>query len=341
MLPGDYIAMRMTGKVSTTTAGLSEGITWDYLNNSPADFLYDYWGININMIPEIKPVFGDQGKLNIEAATELGLEPDTPITYRAGDQPNNALSLNVLHPGEVAATAGTSGVVYGVSDRLNFDTESRVNSFAHVNHANDTTRIGILMCINGTAILNKWIKNNIVSDDSDYEKMNQRAMEIPIGSNGVSILPFGNGAERILGNITTGCSIHGIEFNQISQAHLIRAAQEGIAFSFKYGMDIMNSLGIETRVIRAGHANLFLSPVFRQTLANLTGATIELYNTDGSIGAARGAGIGSGIYKNTEEAFSSLRTIEQILPNPKDIPMIKIAYQRWLSCLNKENIISL
>jgi len=329
MLPGDYLAMRMTGKASTTASGLSEGIAWDFKQDAPAKFLFDYFGFDTNLIPEIVPTFGLQGTLKAGIAAELGLAAGTPVTYRAGDQPNNALSLNVLNPGEIAATGGTSGVVYGVNEDSNYDPQSRVNSFAHVNHTKEATRVGVLLCINGTAILNTWIKNNVAPEGISYEEMNELAAQIPVGSEGVSIIPFGNGAERVLGNREPNCSIHGINFNRHTKAHLARASHEGIAFSFKYGIDIMNKMGIETNTIRAGHANLFLSPIFRQTLANITGATIELYNTDGSVGAARGAGIGAGIYKNAEEAFATLKKIIVVKPEQENVAASLEAYEKW------------
>jgi xylulokinase len=335
MLPGDYIAMRLTGDARTTVSGLSEGIAWDFSTNKPAKFLCDYFGFDTDIIPETVPVFGHQGHLTDAAAKELGLEAGTPVTYRAGDQPNNALSLNVFHPGEVAATAGTSGVVYGVNSDARYDSLSRVNSFAHVNHSPQQTRIGVLLCINGTAILNAWIKNNIAPENIGYAEMNELAAEIPVGSDGISIIPFGNGAERVLCNSEPDCSIHGINFIRHSKAHLIRAAHEGIAFSFKYGMDIMNQMGIETKTVRAGNANLFLSPVFRQTLSNITGATIELYNTDGATGAARGAGMGAGIYKNEKEAFENLKKLITVTPETNRINESMEAYGRWLSLLKK------
>ena len=334
MLPGDYIAMRMTGKPCTTASGLSEGIGWDFKANAPAKFLYDYWGFDMNLIPEIVPTFGVQGHMSAAAAAELGLAEGIPVSYRAGDQPNNALSLNVLNPGEVAATGGTSGVVYGVNDDAKYDPLSRVNSFAHVNHGNET-RVGVLLCINGTAILNTWIRNNIAPEGISYAEMNELAATVPVGSEGISIIPFGNGAERVLSNEEPGCSVHGINFLRHGKAHLIRAAHEGIAFSFKYGMDIMNGIGIETKTIRAGHANLFLSPIFRQTLSDITGATIELYNTDGSIGAARGAGIGVGAYKNAEDAFATLKKVITVQPEEKNIPVSLDAYERWLGMLSR------
>ena len=333
MLPGDYIAMRMTGKPCTTASGLSEGIAWDFKENAPAEFLYDYFGFDTGLIPEIVPTFGAQGTMMAEIANELGLVEGIPVTYRAGDQPNNALSLNVLNPGEIAATGGTSGVVYGVNEDSKYDPLSRVNSFAHVNHTSEQTRVGVLLCINGTAILNTWIKNNVAPEGISYAEMNEIAKNIPVGSDGLSIIPFGNGAERVMCNAEPNCSIHGINFLRHQKAHLIRAAHEGIAFSFKYGMDIMNSMGIETKTIRAGHANLFLSPIFRQTLSNITGATIELYNTDGSIGAARGAGIGAGVYKNAEEAFISLKKIITVKPEPENMEASLKAYERWLGLL--------
>ncbi len=292
MLPGDYIAMRLTGTTCTTVSGLSEGMMWNFKENEVADFLLDYYGFSKSLIPEIRSTFSEQGRISIAAAKELGIEAGTPVTYRAGDQPNNALSLNVFEPGEIAATAGTSGVVYGVNGSVNFDPQSRVNTFAHVNHTNKQTRLGVLLCINGTGIQNAWTRRNIMLEGLSYGDMNKIAQSIPVGCDGVSVLPFGNGAERVLGNRNVGCSIHGFNFNIHNRNHMARAVQEGIVFSFKYGMDVMVEMGMEISKIHAGNANMFLNPVFRETLAGITGATIELYDTDGSVGAAKGAGMG-------------------------------------------------
>jgi len=335
MLPGDYIAMKMTDEICTTVSGLSEGMMWDFKENKLATFLLDYYGIDQSFIPEIKPTFSDQGHLSAKAAAELGLKEGTPVTYRGGDQPNNALSLNVLNPGEIAATAGTSGVVYGVNGEANYDPQSRVNSFAHVNHTNDQTRIGVLLCVNGTGILNSWVKRNIAPDGISYNEMNDLAAKAPIGSAGLSVLPFGNGAERMLGNREINCSIRGLNFNVHSKHHIVRAAQEGIVFSFKYGIDIMESMGMKVNKIHAGHANMFLSPIFRDTLAGVTGATIELYDTDGSVGAAKGAGMGAGIYKNNTEAFASLEKLAVIEPNKSARQEYADAYAKWKYRLEK------
>lgn len=335
MLPGDYIAMKMTDEICTTVSGLSEGMMWDFKENKLATFLLDYYGIDQSFIPEIKPTFSDQGHLSAKAAAELGLKEGTPVTYRGGDQPNNALSLNVLNPGEIAATAGTSGVVYGVNGEANYDPQSRVNSFAHVNHTADQTRIGVLLCVNGTGILNSWVKRNIAPDGISYNEMNDLAAKAPIGSAGLSVLPFGNGAERMLGNREINCSIRGLNFNVHSKHHIVRAAQEGIVFSFKYGIDIMESMGMKVNKIHAGHANMFLSPIFRDTLAGVTGATIELYDTDGSVGAAKGAGMGAGIYKNNTEAFASLEKLAVIEPNQSARQEYADAYAKWKYRLEK------
>ena len=249
MLPGDYIAMKLSGEVCTTIEGLSEGMFWDFRNNRPADFLMQYYGIDPSLIADIRPTFAEQGRLTGTAARELGLQEGTPITYRAGDQPNNALSLNVFNPGEIASTAGTSGVVYGVNGEINYDPQSRVNTFAHVNHTATDPRLGVLLCINGTGILNSWIRRNVAPEGISYAEMNRFASSVPIGSAGISILPFGNGAERMLDNRATGCGIHGVDFNRHDKSHLIRAAQEGIVFSFKYGIDIMEEMGIPVKKI--------------------------------------------------------------------------------------------
>lgn len=335
MLPGDYIAMKLTGEVCTTVSGLSEGMFWDFKNNEVAKFLMEYYGFDSSLIAAIKPTFSEQGRVTTFAAAELGLKEGTPVTYRAGDQPNNALSLNVFNPGEIASTAGTSGVVYGVNGAVNYDPKSRVNTFAHVNHTAEQTRLGVLLCINGTGILNSWIKRTVVPEGVSYAEMNELAAQAPIGAGGISILPFGNGAERMLQNKEAGCSINGINFNLHTRNHIIRAAQEGIVFSFKYGIDIMEGMGMDVRKIHAGHANMFLSPIFRDTLAGVTGATIELYDTDGSVGAAKGAGIGAGIYKDHNEAFATLDKLAVIEPNLTNKAAYEDAYQRWLSYVDK------
>ena len=329
MLPGDYLAMRLSGVVNTTISGLSEGMFWDFREKRVADFLMRYFGFDDSLVPDIVPTFSIQSEVCAEAAKELGLKEGTPISYRAGDQPNNALSLNVFNPGEIASTAGTSGVVYGVLGEINYDKKSRVNTFAHVNYTEQLDRLGVLLCINGTGILNAWVRRTIAPEGISYADMNDFMATVPIGSEGVTIIPFGNGAERVLENKEVGCSIQGVNFNKHGKAHLMRAAQEGIVFSFCYGMEIMQQMGMDIRKIHAGKANMFLSPIFRDTLAGVSGATIELLETDGSVGAAKGAGMGCGFYKDNEEAFSSLKRLAVIEPDESKRKEYLQAYAAW------------
>lgn len=336
MLPGDYIAMMLTGEVNTTVSGLSEGMFWDFKEQQPAWFLLDYFGFGHQLLPHVVPTFAVQGQVTREAALETGLREGTPVSYRAGDQPNNALSLNVFNPGEIAGTAGTSGVVYGVMGEVNYDPKSRVNTFAHVNYTHEQPRLGVLLCINGTGILNSWVRRNVATEQAGYQEMNELAATVPIGADGLTVIPFGNGAERVLQNRETGCSIHGLNFNKHTRAHLMRAAQEGIVFSFCYGMEVMGRMGMDISKIHAGRANMFLSPVFRQTLASTSGAAIELYETDGSVGAAKGAGMGCGVYKNHDEAFASLKQLAVIEPDEAHRAACLEAYGRWKEVLRRE-----
>ncbi len=333
MLPGDWLAMKLTGKIQTTVSGLSEGMFWDFKHEEPAVFLLEHYGFEQKLLPDIIPTFLSSGKkqdkkeqcaLTESSATDFGLNPGTPVSYRGGDQPNNALSLNVLNPGEIAATAGTSGVIYGVTSAKKYDPQSRINTFAHVNHTASDPRLGVLLCINGTGILNAWTKRLL--GNISYQEMDKLAESVEIGSNGLTVLPFGNGAERVLGNRNIGAQVAGLDFNRHDRAQLCRSVQEGIVFSFMYGMEVMQETGIEIKTIRAGFANMFMSDTFCQTLAGISGATIELYETDGSLGAARGAGIGSGIFESPEDAFKTLEKIKTITPGEGDY---KKAYAAW------------
>jgi len=335
MLPGDYLAMRLTDEIKTSFSGLSEGIFWDFMRNELSGELLDHYGISPDLLADAVPSFSRQGELSASVAAGLGLTPGIPVSYRAGDQPNNALSLNVLQPGEVATTAGTSGVIYGVTDITQFDPMSRINTFLHVNHTKRMTRLGVLLCINGTGILNSWLKRNTGAGLS-YPEMNDLAAAVEPGSEGLFMLPFGNGAERMFRNKDIGASVYGLNFNIHKQGHLYRAAQESIAYSFRFGLEIMKETGINPSVIRAGESNMFLSKVFRDILSSLTSTVISLYNTDGSVGAARGAGIGCGFYRSESEAFSGLKVTRSSEPDQRLAMIYEEKYQEWLDILENQ-----
>ncbi|PQA60049.1 xylulokinase [Siphonobacter curvatus] len=335
MLPGDYIAMMLTGSITTSNSALSEGIFWDFQSNQVSEDVLDAFGFPKSILPELHPLFSVHGEVKSSIADLLGLKAGIPVTYKSGDQPNNALSLNVLDPGEFAATAGTSGVVYAVTDQVKYDSQNRVNTFAHVNHQrDDQTRLGILLCINGTGILNRWVRDQFGSGLT-YSQLNELAATVPAGSQGVQILPFGNGAERVLENRTVSSTISGLDFNYHTRSHVFRAAQEGIAFSLKYGMDIMATMGSPAKVVRAGKANMFLSDVFTESFVNVTQTPVELYDTDGSKGAALGAGVGLGYFQAPKEAFSRLTKVATVEPNASQADQYQEFYANWLSLLKK------
>ncbi|MDR6941491.1 xylulokinase [Mucilaginibacter pocheonensis] len=331
MLPGDYIAMKLTGDITTSVSALSEGVFFDFETNSISKDIINYFGFDQSLFPVVKPVFSSHGTLLASVAQKLNLKAGIPVTYKSGDQPNNALSLNVLNPGEVAATAGTSGVIYGVSDQLTYDQQSRINTFAHVNYTEQQKHLGVLLCINGTGSLYRWAKNNF-GNGLSYTQLNNEAKKAPIGSEGLQVLPFGNGAERMLNNKQVGAHFQNIDLNLHTPAHIFRAVQEGIASAFRYGLDIMRSNGMNPTVIRAGKSNLFLSELFAETFVNATGVPVELYNNDGSVGAALGAGIGAGIFTSPAQAFSNIAPIQLIEPSSQQFEPV---YQEWKELLDE------
>ncbi len=332
MLPGDFIAMKLTQEITTSPSALSEGILWDFRENNLSKDVMGIYGFDDQLIPKINPVYANHGELNAEIATQLDLKAGIPVTYKSGDQPNNALSLNVSEPGEVAATAGTSGVIYAVTDTLLYDKQSRVNTFAHVNHTEEKKRLGVLLCINGTGSMNRWAKNTF-AETLNYHQMNDLAASAETGSKGLQTIPFGNGAERMLNNKNIGASLENIDLNRHRKAEILRSVQEGIAFSFRYGLDILKENGLKPKVIKAGKANLFLSDVFTQTFVNVTGVPIELYDNDGSYGAAIGAGIGLGVYQSSAEAFKNKKALKLIEPNGEKVEDF---YQQWKEILSQK-----
>ncbi len=328
MLPGEYIAMKMTDRIFTTIPGLAEEMLWDYKNKKVSKDVLNTMDIPEKLIPDIEPTFAVHGELTKQASYELGLPAGIKISYIAGDQPNNALSLNVLNPGEVAATAGTSGVIFAIVDKNLYDPLCRINTFAHVNYTNESIRNGVMVCINGTGILYRWLKHNVAAG-LDYEEMNNLSVKVKPGSDGLFILPYGNGAERTLQNKNIGASMHNINFNIHKKEHFLTAAQESIVFAMNYGFDVMKKIGVKIEKIRAGYANMFLSPVFRNIFVNTCNVPLELYSTDGSQGAARGAGIGSGVYKSFKDAFAGLQKIKTESPQKNMVKVYGEVYKKW------------
>ncbi len=335
MLPGDYVAMKLSGVINTTASGLSEGTLWDFKEQRVATELLNHWGIDASVIPELVPSFGDQCRVSEAAAAELGLRAGIKIAYRAGDQPNNAFSLNVLQPGEVAATAGTSGVIYGVTDQPAADTQSRVNTFLHVTNTDDQARNGVLVCVNGCGRLYSWLRQTLsqAGGDPSYPQLNALAQAVPVGSEGLIFHPFGNGAERIFQNKNLGAQLRNLDSNRHGLGHMVRAAQEGIVFSLNQGFDVLKSLGGSCDVVRAGKGNMFLSEVFAQTFANTTQAAVEMFETDGAEGAARAAALGSGYYTSASEAFGSLKKLAVIEPQAAEFSRYQDAYHAWCALL--------
>ena len=332
MLPGDYIAYKLTGEMNTTKNGLSEGILWDYKEDKVADWLLDYYGINPSLTPTIVQNFSNQGEVDEKGSQESGIPIGTPVIYRAGDQPNNALSLNILKPGDVAATGGTSGVIYAVTDILKSKESSRINNFAHVNYTPKSTNVGKLLCINGAGIMYRWLRNNL--GEESYEAMNKKASKVAVGSEGVVVIPFGNGAERMLNSKNIGTHFINLNLNQHSSSHLCRSALEGIAFSFVYGMEILKDDNAKINVIRAGNDNLFRSEIFSNTLATLIGHEIEIYNTTGSVGAARACGLTDGNFEKFGKNITENDHVITFVPLKNKEPY-EVAYQHWKMELEK------
>lgn len=326
MLPGDYIAYKLTGLMNTTISGLSEGILWDYKEDTVADWLLEHYGIDKSLTPNIVKNFTNQGVVQETASKETGLPIGIPIVYRAGDQPNNALSLNVFNHGEVAATGGTSGVIYAVTNVLKSKESSRINHFAHVNYSKENTSVGKLLCINGAGIQYRWLRNNIGTDT--YETMNRKASKIAVGSDGVVVIPFGNGAERMFNNKNIGTHFSNLNLNQHNHGHLYRAALEGIAFSFVYGMEILKNDNAIINVIRAGNDNLFRSEIFSNTVATLIGHEIEIYNTTGAVGAARAVGLIDGDFEKFGASITKNDHVMTFMPLKNKEPYVQ-AYQHW------------
>ena len=332
MLPGDFINFKLTGEINSTVTGLSEGMFWDFKENRVADWLLNHYQIDSSMTPNIVDNFKDQGYVTKLATEETGLPTGIPVKYRAGDQPNNAVALNVLNVGEVAATGGTSGVLYALTDQLKSKESLRINNFAHVNYSEFNKIVGKLLCINGAGIQYKWIKNLIRS--GSYTEMNEKASNVEIGSNNLLTYPFGNGAERIFENKNIGTQISNLNLNIHNSDHICRSSLEGIAFSFVYGMEILMNDNFETKLVRSGNDNLFRSEIFSNTISTLLDKEIEIHDVTGAYGAARVVSLDENNFESFSKNISNNDYIKSYVPS-KNKQQYQDSYKIWKLNLNK------
>lgn len=168
--------------------------------------------------------------------------------------------------------------------------------------------------------MNAWIKRQ--TNATGYEDMNRLAANVD--TDGLYVLPFGNGAERMLDNQLVQAHIIGIDLNKHTAAHLYRAVQEGIAFAFRYGVEVYN---LQADIIRAAHTNLFLSDLFQNIFVNTLNAPVELHNVDGAVGAALGAARESGIDIPRKKPLQIIEPTSTIVYEQK--------YQTWKDCLRR------
>lgn len=338
MLPGDYIAFRMTGEIRTSYTGLSEAILWNFKEGKANEDLLRQWDMDPRLIPGHAPSFATQGYVHATAREELGLDSGgkIPVSYRSGDQPNNAWSLNVNEPGVMAGAGGTSGVLYGISEDPVIDLTQRTNSFAHVNYEPERPRIGVLLCINGAGILYSWIRKNITGSDFSYDELERRATSVAPGADGLQFLPFGNGAERMLQNKPVQAHLMQLDLNRHRQDHIIRAGLEGVGFAFVYGYEIMKGLGLASDILRVGNDNLFLSGIFSGLISAMTGMRIEIREATGAVGAALGAGVGAGIYTSPQDAMKDSAVLQTVIPDPELQELYRPYYKLWKTELNNK-----
>ena len=332
MLPGDFLAAKFSGVAQTSKSGLSEAALWDYKKNALAEEVLEALDLPRAVIPEIVPNFSHQATIAPKIAEALGLSKNVEITYRAGDQPNNALALNVNKPGEIATTAGTSAVIYSVTDQDAFDAENRINTFLHVNNTEAQKRNGVLLCINGSGILYQWLRKMLSTGKDEllsYDFLNAQAAKVGPGSDGLHFYPFGNGVERIFNNKKSFSGLQNLDFNRHAAAHMVRAACEGIVYAMNYGFEVMQQIGAGGTSVKATKANLFLSPVFREIFVNTTQTSLELYETNGAEGAARGAAYGYGFYKSLDEAAQGLELLSTQEPQSALKEHYTNLYQTW------------
>jgi xylulokinase len=301
LLPKDYVRFRLTGEFATEVSDASGTALFDVVKRRWSFKLADAVGVDRAVLPECFESSDVTGAISREAAELTGLAEGTPVVGGGGDQAASAVGNGIVAPGIVSCTLGTSGVVFAHMEEVAYDPAGRVHTFCHAVRG----KWHVMGVTQGAGLSLQWFRNQL-APGADYDALMAEAATAPAGSHGLCWLPYLMG-ERTphLDALARGGWV-GLTAKH-RRADLIRSLIEGVTYSQKDCLDIVASLGVEIRSVRAsggGAKSLF----WRQVLADVFAKpVVTLASQEGSaLGAALLAMVGTGEYASVPEVCGAV-----------------------------------
>jgi xylulokinase len=298
VLPKDYVRLQLTGVLGTEPSDASSTLLFDPHHLAWADSLLESIGLDMDRLPQVFPSAGVSGGLLPEMARAVGLRPGTPVVFGGSDVSLQALAQGVVEPGTVSCTIGTGGQLFAPIRSPQHDPQLRLHLFCHVVPAVWHHEAAILSA--GLAL--RWLRDQVWPGTS-YSGLADLAARVESGFDGLFFLPFLVGERTPYMETRLRAGFIGLGLRH-GQAHLVRAVMEGVVFELRQGLDLLISLGTPVnRLLATGGA--VRHPLWLQLQANILNQPVYVADVDEATarGAALLAGIGVGIFQDTQDAI--------------------------------------
>jgi xylulokinase len=314
LLPKDYVRLQLTGEYATEVSDASGTALFDVVHRRWSREMTDGLGLDNAILPRCYESSEITGVVGAEAAELTGLKAGTPVVGGGGDQAASAVGNGIVHPGIVSCTLGTSGVVFAHMEKVAYDAAGRVHTFCHAVRG----KWHVMGVTQGAGLSLQWFRNRLAAGES-YDALTAEAATSPRGAQGLFWLPYLMGERTPHLDATARGGWIGLT-NSHTRADLIRAVIEGVSYSQRDCLDIIEELGVEVNSVRVSGGGA-RSPFWRGVLAGiLDKRVVTLENQEGSAyGAALLALAGTGAYGSVEEACAAtIRETESVAPEAED-----------------------
>lgn len=324
LMPKDFIRYKLTGEVNTEVSDAAGTLLFDVKKKEWSKEFIETLGLKDDILPPVIESIDLGGKISETTARLTPLKEGIPVVAGGADNACGAVGSGIIKKGRIMVSIGSSGVVLAQTDQPYADKKGRIHLFNHAK-PNSWYMMGVML---SAGISFNWLKDSLFDGHLNYEKLNEKAMDIEIGSEGLIFLPYLYGERTPHRDADARGVFFGIS-GRHKQGHFIRSVMEGITFGLKDSLRLIQQQNIKSKEIRVigGGAK---SKIWQQILADIFGYPISLLNIEEgpAFGAAIIAGIGIGVFKSFKEVSDSIIKVEKrVKPNKENVKRYKEYYE--------------
>lgn len=323
LLPKDYVRFRLTGEFASEVSDASGTAVFDVVRRRWSFEMMDALGLDRSILPTCHESTDVTGLITREVAELTGLRAGTPVVGGGGDQASSAVGNGIVEEGIVSCTLGTSGVVFAHMEKVAYDPAGRVHTFCHAVR----DKWHVMGVTQGAGLSLQWLRNQLAPGTA-YDALTAEAAHSPAGAQGLFWLPYLMGERTPHLDASARGGWIGLT-NSHTRGDLVRAVIEGVSYSQRDCLDIIEQLGVTVNSVRASGGGA-QSPFWRRLLASiLNKRVVTLETQEGSAyGAALLALAGTGAYASVPEVCrGAIRETNSISAEPHDAAFYEKGHQ--------------